>query len=179
MPRLADADAAVLRSCSPLHAHYGTPDSASPNSTRYTWQVAVRAATWLLYFFILRIRPASSSRFRLPRMWVPSCESNPTGTVVRGAAKAFFLLQMRSLACLSTGPLTEPAGGSRQRCVAHLPLGHLQGALILANLQKLHDALLVGGQAGHIANHLADELDALAKTLQSTAESPVSMNSHE
>ncbi|GIL84667.1 hypothetical protein Vretifemale_13282, partial [Volvox reticuliferus] len=46
---------------------------------------------------------------------------------------------------------------------AQLPLGHLQRALILANLQQFHNALLIRGQASHLANHLADELDALGE----------------
>ena len=49
---------------------------------------------------------------------------------------------------------------------AHLPLGDLEGALVPAHLQQLHEALLVGGLARHLAHDVAHELDALGLALQ-------------
>lgn len=48
----------------------------------------------------------------------------------------------------------------------HLLLGHLQSALVLAELQQLNHTLLVGGQTGHLADNVAHKLHALAQTLQ-------------
>ena len=52
--------------------------------------------------------------------------------------------------------------GSKQ---AHLPLGDLKGALILANLQQLDNALLVGRHASDLTDDVTNELDALALEL--------------
>ena len=49
---------------------------------------------------------------------------------------------------------------------AHLPLGDLEGALVPAHLQQLHEALFVGGLARHLAHDVAHELDALGLALQ-------------
>jgi len=48
------------------------------------------------------------------------------------------------------------------RLIAYLPLGDLEGALILANLEKLNDALFVGGKTSDLVDDVANELDALA-----------------
>jgi len=45
----------------------------------------------------------------------------------------------------------------------HLLLGDLERTLVLADLQQFHDAPLIGGEAGHLAHNVANELDALAQ----------------
>jgi hypothetical protein len=49
---------------------------------------------------------------------------------------------------------------------AHLLLGHLQGALVPANLQQLHDTALIGSKASNLAHDVAHELNLLAQVLQ-------------
>ena len=46
---------------------------------------------------------------------------------------------------------------------AEFPLGDLEGALVLADLEQLSDALLVGREAGDLADELADQGGALAE----------------
>jgi hypothetical protein len=51
---------------------------------------------------------------------------------------------------------------------AHLLLGHLQRALVLADLQQLHHALLIRRKARNLADELAHDLHALAQVLRVT-----------
>lgn len=44
-------------------------------------------------------------------------------------------------------------------------LGQLAGTLILAVLEQLHDAALIGRKAGNLTDQLADKLDALGRVL--------------
>lgn len=46
---------------------------------------------------------------------------------------------------------------------AELPLGDLEGTLVLADLEELSDTLLVGGEAYDLADELAHEGGALAE----------------
>jgi hypothetical protein len=46
---------------------------------------------------------------------------------------------------------------------AELPLGDLEGALVLADLEQLRDALLIGSQSTYLADELADQGRALAE----------------
>jgi hypothetical protein len=46
---------------------------------------------------------------------------------------------------------------------AELPLGYLEGTLVLADLKELSDTLLVGGEACDLADELAHEGGALAE----------------
>jgi hypothetical protein len=47
----------------------------------------------------------------------------------------------------------------------HLLLGELEGALVLPDLEQLRDALLIGGQTGHLTHQRADELGPLGEEL--------------
>ena len=47
-----------------------------------------------------------------------------------------------------------------------LPLGDLEGALVLADLEELDDAPLIGSHACNLADDFANELHALALELR-------------
>ncbi len=51
------------------------------------------------------------------------------------------------------------------RSMSHLPLGNLEGTLILADLQQLDDALLIRGHACHLSNNIAHHLHLLSERL--------------
>lgn len=63
----------------------------------------------------------------------------------------------------STARAADTAGGSR---IIHLLLGDLEGALVLPDLEKLHNALLVRREPSDLADKLANHADALAKGLR-------------
>jgi hypothetical protein len=48
----------------------------------------------------------------------------------------------------------------------HLPLGHLESALVPANLQQLHQPLLIWRLASHLTHNVTHKLDALGLALQ-------------
>lgn len=87
-----------------------------------------------------------------------------TVTSTRNQAVAVAGLGLQAMGS-QTMPLMSPC------CVhaTHLLLGDLERALVPANLQQLHDTLLIGREAGHLAHELPDELGALAQPLQTQA----------
>lgn len=53
----------------------------------------------------------------------------------------------------------------RKRDTTHLALGDLERALVLANLEQLHNALLVGCQPSHLPHDVTHKLHALGRFL--------------
>ena len=53
-----------------------------------------------------------------------------------------------------------------QREATYALLGELEGALVTANLEKLHDALLIRGVTGNLTDDLANELGASTEFLR-------------
>lgn len=50
--------------------------------------------------------------------------------------------------------------------VAYALLGELAGTLVLAVLQQLHAALLIGSESGDLTNDVTDELNTLVEGLK-------------
>ena len=84
-----------------------------------------------------------------------------TGTCVSNAS--LFLLTSTGGAHLTqnSGHLLALTLGTQVS--AELALGDFERALVLADLEELGDALLVGSESGDLADELADERGALAE----------------
>ena len=114
------------------------------------------------HFLDLRSRLERSSLFRLARRCVPSCEKRAMGI---GHILCNDPSLMRQT---SRKDLRSPFMRRTTNIInaTNLALAELEGALLLADLEELHHALLIGSLTSDLLDDVADKLDAASRALR-------------